>query len=122
MLAFGVLHRNRLGDHTLASLEFRIAPDHLRRGFGTDLFNAAKSLAREMGCNRLVVDIPFGQAGAGFAQRHGGTLGYEHQRTVLDLGKVDAARYRELAHASGTASSSPLTSRSCPGPTTAPTT
>ncbi len=99
--AYALVTRNRLANRTLAELDLRVAPDQRRRGYGTALLEAAKQLARELGCDRLVADFPSVPGGVDFAEKRGGKLSYQHQRTVLELRKIDVGRYRALAIPTG---------------------
>jgi RimJ/RimL family protein N-acetyltransferase len=97
--AYALVTRNRLANRTLAELELRVAPDKCRRGYGTALLDAARHRARELGCDRLVADLPVVPGATDFAEKHGGKLSYQHQRTVLELRKIDIERYRRWATA-----------------------
>ncbi|MGW4789925.1 N-acetyltransferase family protein [Streptomyces sp. NPDC004230] len=96
-VAYALVTRNRLANRSLADLDIRVLPDHGRRGYGTALLDAAHQIARELGCDRLVADIPAVPAGTSFAEKHGGKLTYQHQRTVLELRKIDIDRYLSWA-------------------------
>lgn len=100
--AYALVTRNRLANSTEAECrDLRVASDQRRRGYGSALLDAAKQLARQMGCVRLVADLPVTADETDFPERHGGKLVYQHQRTILELGKIDVDRYRALAAPSG---------------------
>jgi GNAT superfamily N-acetyltransferase/RimJ/RimL family protein N-acetyltransferase len=97
-MGYALVTRNLLENSSVAKLELHIAPDRYGQGIGTALFDAAKDLARKMTCDRLAGNfvVAPGEVAA-FAEKRGGKLAFQEQRTVLDLRAIDLGRYREWA-------------------------
>jgi ribosomal protein S18 acetylase RimI-like enzyme len=72
---------NRLAQlHGLA-----VAPEHVRRGIGTQLVDAAESVARERGCRGIYLDTPVDNAGArAFYESRGFSEDYRMTRYYAD--------------------------------------
>ncbi|MFI7207919.1 GNAT family N-acetyltransferase [Micromonospora aurantiaca (nom. illeg.)] len=99
--AYALVTRSRQSNTTLAGLDLRVLPERRGRGHGSALLDAAQQLARTMGCDRLIADLPLVPGESDFAEKRGGTLIYQHQRTVLDMQKIDVDRYRAFATPTG---------------------
>lgn len=100
--AFALVTSNRMAGGTEAVCrDLRVPADQRCRGYGSALLDAAKQLARQMGCVQLVMDLPITPEETDFPERHGGTLVYQHQRTVLVMADIDVDRYRALAAPAG---------------------
>jgi GNAT superfamily N-acetyltransferase len=86
--------------------ELAVHPDHRCRGHGSALLASLVDLARELGCTRLLTELPMDGPGAPWAGARGARTVSEMVHRRLDLTHVDTAAHDALladarAHATG---------------------
>jgi len=87
-------------------VELAVHPDHRGKGYGSALLESLDALAGELGCTRLLAEMPMDGPGAPWARSRGARPVSEMMHRRLDLSAVDTAVHDELladarAHAAG---------------------
>ena len=87
-------------------VELAVHPDHRCKGYGSALLESLDALAGELGCTRLLAEMPMDGPGAPWARSRGARPVSEMMHRRLDLSAVDTAVHDELladarAHAAG---------------------
>jgi GNAT superfamily N-acetyltransferase len=100
LVNFGKVSHSVADNRTLAFGVVNTLPSHRGRGHGSALVARMKEWAVGEGCDRLMLDGTAGPRGEAFAVRHGGRIASTDRRSVLDLTRVDRARYAEWARPS----------------------
>jgi len=87
-------------------VELAVHPDHRGKGYGSALLESLDALAGELGCTRLLAEMPMDGPGAPWARSRGARPVSEMMHRRLDLSAVDTAVHDDLladarAHAAG---------------------
>jgi len=87
-------------------VELAVHPDHRGKGYGSALLESLDALAGELGCTRLLAEMPMDGPGAPWARSRGARPVSEIMHRRLDLSAVDTAVHDDLladarAHAAG---------------------
>jgi GNAT superfamily N-acetyltransferase len=76
--------------------ELVVHRDHRRQGHGSALLASLVDLARDLGCTRLLTEMPMDGPGASWARSRGARPVSESMHRRLDLTSVDSAAYDVL--------------------------
>ena len=87
-------------------VELAVHPDQRGKGYGSALLESLDALAGELGCTRLLAEMPMDGPGAPWARSRGARPVSEMMHRRLDLSAVDTAVHDKLltearAHAAG---------------------
>ncbi len=77
-------------------VELAVHPDHRGKGYGSALLESLDALAGELGCTRLLAEMPMDGPGAPWARSRGARPVSEMMHRRLDLSAVDTAVHDEL--------------------------